>query len=69
MTHILITEKYTEAIKAGPSGHKELATFYNNRATCHFKLGDYASVVADCSEALKIDPDHLKCLLRRAQVN
>mmetsp|Transcript_7625 Transcript_7625/g.16378 ORF Transcript_7625/g.16378 Transcript_7625/m.16378 type:complete len:211 (-) Transcript_7625:32-664(-) len=59
--------KYSDAIQAGPEGHKEVATFYNNRATCHFKLGNYSAVIADCTSALKIDPDHLKCLVRRAQ--
>jgi tetratricopeptide (TPR) repeat protein len=65
---VAVAAKYSDAILAGPEGHKEVATFYNNRATCHFKLGDYSAVIADCTSALKIDPDHLKCLVRRAQV-
>ena len=60
--------KYTEAIEAAPDGHKEQAVFYNNRATCYFKLNQMGSVIADCTAALRIDPDYAKCLLRRAQV-
>lgn len=60
--------KYTEAIETAPDGHKEQAVFYNNRATCYFKLNQMGSVIADCSAALRIDPDYAKCLLRRAQV-
>ena len=29
--------------------------------------GKYTEVIADCSAALRIDPDYSKCLLRRAQ--
>jgi len=60
-------QKYTAAIEAAPQGHKEQAVFYNNRATCHFKLGNQQDVISDCSAALKIDPDYSKCSLRRAQ--
>lgn len=59
--------KYTEAIEVAPDGHKEQAVYYNNRATCHFKLNRTDDVIADCSAALRIDSDYTKCLLRRAQ--
>jgi len=62
-------EKYTEAIEAAPQSHKEQSVFYNNRATCHFKLGNHKEVISDCSAALTIDADYSKCLLRRAQVS
>ena len=59
---------YTEAIETAPEGEKEKAVFYNNRATCYFKMGKHDEVIKDCTSALKIDPDYSKCLLRRAQV-
>lgn len=34
-----------------------------------FKQGNYSLVIADCTAALRIDPDYSKCLLRRAQVH
>ena len=60
-------QKYTEAIEKAPKGHKEAAVFFNNRATCYFKQANYNLVIADCTAALRIDPDYSKCLLRRAQ--
>lgn len=60
-------QKYTEAIETAPTGHKEQAVFFNNRATCYFKQGNYSLVIADCTSALRIDADYTKCLLRRAQ--
>jgi hypothetical protein len=59
--------RYTEAIEEAPEKHKECAVFLNNRATCYFKMGDYDKVISDCSQALKLDADYTKCLLRRAQ--
>jgi tetratricopeptide (TPR) repeat protein len=60
--------KYSAAIEAAPEGHKDRAIYFNNRATCYFKLGHHEQVIQDCSAALRIDPDYAKCLLRRAQV-
>ena len=62
-----IPDKYSEAIRTAPPGNKEIAIFYNNRAACYFKMAQYSSVISDCTEALRIDSDYSKCLLRRAQ--
>ena len=32
----------------------------NNRAACYFKLGEYASAITDCTEALSLDPENKK---------
>jgi len=39
---------------------------FSNRSLCHLKLKDWAKAVADASIALKLDPDHVKALQRRA---
>jgi len=42
---------------------------YSNTAFAHSKTGDIAGVGKACESALEIDPDNVKCLFRRAQVN
>lgn len=37
-----------------------------NRAACRFKLGQWEKSIEDCNEALKIQPNYTKALLRRA---
>ena len=63
------SECYSEAIKQCPEGKKEdLATFYQNRAASNEMLGvDAANIIADCSEALKLNPKYVKALVRRAR--
>ncbi|KND02792.1 uncharacterized protein SPPG_01873 [Spizellomyces punctatus DAOM BR117] len=53
---------YTQAIILQPD-----AVFYSNRAACYANLNDYDKVVEDCTEALKLDPNYIKALNRRAQ--
>ncbi|TPX64440.1 hypothetical protein SpCBS45565_g05841 [Spizellomyces sp. 'palustris'] len=58
---------YTQAITLQPD-----AVFYSNRAACYANLvatksNDYDKVVEDCTEALKLDPNYIKALNRRAQ--
>lgn len=38
-----------------------------NYSACCLKLGDYPSVLTQCSEVLKRDPQNIKALFRRAQ--
>jgi len=42
------------------------ATLYSNKATCHFKLQDYAKTIAAASSALTVQPGMTKAKLRRA---
>ena len=58
---------YTDAIEAAPDGCAELAVFYANRAAAYAKLDEHKEVIHDCSDALRIQPDYQKALLRRAQ--
>ncbi|XP_071483672.1 sperm-associated antigen 1-like [Diadema antillarum] len=43
------------------------AVSYTNRALCYLKLDQPEDAMADCSEALKRDPQSIKALYRRAQ--
>ncbi|VDM24675.1 unnamed protein product [Hydatigera taeniaeformis] len=53
-------EHYTSAIRLSP----ENPLFYSNRALALCKLERFASAEADCSTALKIDPNLVKALYR-----
>lgn len=59
-------EAYSKAIKCGEQ-HKQLATFYKNRAAAYLKLEKYDKVVKDCDKALELEPNEPKALFRRAQ--
>lgn len=52
---------YTQAIRFKPD-----AIFYANRAACFANLDKQDNVIADCNEALKLDPVYVKALNRRA---
>ncbi|CEP15164.1 hypothetical protein [Parasitella parasitica] len=41
--------------------------FYSNRAACFSNLGNMDRVIADCSEALRLNPTYIRALQRRAQ--
>lgn len=61
-------EEYTKAIKCG-AHHKQLATFYKNRAAAYLKLEKFELVVRDCDKSLELEPNEPKALYRRAQAN
>ena len=57
--------EYSEALSADcPEDLR--ATLLFNRATCWFYLGDYEDCANDCSESLKLNPQYVKALYRRA---
>lgn len=59
-------DAYTKAIKHGEH-HKQLGTFYKNRAAAYLKLEKYEQVVRDCDKSLELEPNEPKALFRRAQ--
>lgn len=56
---------YGEGLKLDPSNR----VLYCNRAACRFKLEQWEQSLDDCNEALKIQPNYTKVLLRRAMCN
>ncbi|XP_042028826.1 TPR repeat-containing thioredoxin TTL1-like [Salvia splendens] len=66
------SERYTEACSAYGEGLKHdpsNSVLYCNRAACWFKLGMWERSVDDCNQALRIQPNYIKALLRRAASN
>lgn len=53
---------YGEGLKLDPSN----PVLYCNRAACWFKLGQFERSLEDCNQALLINPNYTKALLRRA---
>jgi len=63
-------KKYSAALAKCGSDEKSLeekADIYSNRAACYVQLYEPTKVREDCNEALKINPNHSKALLRRGQ--
>lgn len=63
------TERFTEACSAYGEGLRldpSNSVLYCNRAACWFKLGQWERSLDDCNQALRIQPNYIKALLRRA---
>jgi len=66
------SERFTEACSAYGEGLKldpPNSVLYCNRAACSFKLGQWERSIEDCNQALLIQPNYTKALLRRAASN
>ncbi|XVE50106.1 hypothetical protein DITRI_Ditri01bG0135000 [Diplodiscus trichospermus] len=66
------SERFTEACLAYGDGLRldpSNSVLYCNRAACWFKLGHWERSVEDCDQALSIQPNYTKALLRRAASN
>lgn len=60
---------YTLAIEAAPKNHPVCAVFLSNRAACNVGLGAWRFVVDDTTLALKLQPDYIKAIARRAHAH
>lgn len=66
------SERFTEACSAYGEGLRldpSNSVLYCNRAACWFKLGQWERSMEDCNQALRIQPNYTKALLRRAASN
>ncbi|KAM7277920.1 hypothetical protein ACFE04_005054 [Oxalis oulophora] len=66
------SERFTEACSAYGEGLRldpSNSILYCNRAACWFKLGLWERSIDDCNHALRIQPNYIKALLRRAASN
>ncbi|XP_022740331.1 inactive TPR repeat-containing thioredoxin TTL3-like [Durio zibethinus] len=64
--------RYAEACSAYGEGLRfdtSNSILYCNRAVCWSKLGLWEKSVEDCNQALKIEPNYIKAILRRAASN
>lgn len=52
--------------KAPASATKQRAIYHANKAACYMRLDDAAAAVDECNEALELDPEYTKALLRRS---
>ncbi|XP_001602403.1 dnaJ homolog subfamily C member 7 isoform X1 [Nasonia vitripennis] len=57
---------YTEALLVDPQNTKANAKLHFNKATVAAKLKKLKESVSECNEALKLDDNYLKAILRRA---
>ncbi|KAK7313128.1 hypothetical protein VNO77_37561 [Canavalia gladiata] len=66
------SERFTEACLAYGEGLRldpSNSVLYCNRAACWFKLGQWEKSIEDCNQALLIQPNYTKAILRRAASN
>lgn len=66
------SERFTEACLAYGEGLRldpSNSVLYCNRAACWSKLGQWEQSIEDCNQALRIQPNYTKALLRRAASN
>jgi tetratricopeptide (TPR) repeat protein len=59
-------DSYGKALAVADLSLPLAPTLLTNRAMCYFKLKRYEACVADCTEALKLEPGRGKALYRRA---
>lgn len=61
---------YQEALSICPLCYaKERSIMYSNRAACRLHLEQYELAIKDCTKAVELNPQYLKALLRRAELN
>lgn len=64
--YVEAVECYSRALKECPPGYECRAVFLKNRAACFLKLNQFSAALDDCTQALKVNPNDIKSLYRRA---
>uniref|UniRef100_UPI00398F24FA FK506-binding protein-like n=1 Tax=Pristiophorus japonicus TaxID=55135 RepID=UPI00398F24FA len=64
---LLVTVKYDVPLEKGEEYDKLRSMLYSNLAACQMKQNQYRNAIQNCSKALEMDPDSVKCLYRRGQ--
>jgi len=58
-------EAYARALSMKPDA-SDRTTILSNRAACYMQFHSYENVIRDCTEAVQIQPQNTKALIRRA---
>lgn len=67
--YIEAEDSYTRGLQICPACYqKERAILFSNRAAARMKQDKKDSAISDCSKAIKLDPDYIRALLRRAEL-
>lgn len=61
--------KYTEALNLDPFNKKLNSIIFSNRALCYMKTGDKNKALQDLNNSLELNPNYMKSLVRRAEIN
>jgi len=61
--------KYTEALKLDPYNKKLNSVIYSNRALTYMKRSEKVKALQDLNKSLELDPNYMKSLVRRAELN
>lgn len=61
--------KYTEALNLDPFNKKLNSVIYSNRALTFMKRGEKVKALQDLNKSLELDPNYMKSLIRRAELN
>lgn len=59
------TEFYQRALDAAPIDSLNRAIYYGNKAACFMRQSQFQEALESCNEALKINEEYLKVLMRR----
>jgi DnaJ family protein C protein 7 len=59
-------DKYTEALEVDPLNKGTNSKLLQNRALCRIQLKDYKGAIADCEQALKLEPSYTKAKKTKA---
>jgi len=60
-------EKYSEALQIDPSNKGTNSKLLQNRAMCYSRMKKYKDAIADCEQALKLDPSYTKARKTKAK--